>query len=114
MVTDEVAAPLSELLCEPRDRELCMCYLKSGGFLSSAECDGRNYLKVSKVARGKVEPFSEQDRNILMLHLTRSRVEERISDERVSPIGYILPCLILPSKLVWSSIFSKNLTSPFF
>ena len=104
MVADEVAAPLNELLCEPRDRELCMCYLKSDGFLSSADCDGRDYLKVSKVARGKVEPFSEQDRNILMLHLTRSRVEERISDERVSPfaIGIVLLCLILPSKLVWS------------
>ena len=57
---------------------------KKSELTPSVECDGRDYLKVSKVARGKVEPFSEQDRNILMLYLTRSRVEERINDERVS------------------------------
>ena len=84
MDSGQVGAPLKELLSEQSDQELCMCYLKSEGFLSSAECDGREYLKVSKMARGKVEPFSEQDRNILMLHLTRARVEERINDERVS------------------------------
>ena len=84
MMAEQVAAPLTELLSESRDRELCMCYLKSEGSLSSADCDGSEYLKVSKEAMGKVEPFSEQDRNILMLHLTRSRVEERINDERVS------------------------------
>ena len=85
MVAEDVESALTELLSEKQDRDLCMCYLKSGGLLSGAECDGKDFLKVSKVARGKVEPFSEQDRNILMLHLSRSRVEERIRDERVSP-----------------------------
>ena len=94
MVAEDVGSALTELLSEQQDRELCMCYLKSEGLLSGAECDGKDFLKVSKVARGKVEPFSEQDRNILMLHLTRSRVEERIRDERVSPrkISYHNAC----------------------
>jgi len=82
VVAEDVESALTELLSEKQDRDLCMCYLKSEGLLSGAECDGKDFLKVSKVARGKVEPFLEQDRNILMLHLTRSRVEERIRDER--------------------------------
>ena len=59
--------------------------MKSERLLDSAEFDGRDYFKVSgRGAKSKVQPFSEQDRNVLLLHLTRAKVEQRIGDERVS------------------------------